>query len=73
MKYRNSFISNSSSMSFTCAVCGEEIDGWDWELSYIQLMSEGREEAYICSDHYKDVNELIRLFKFKEILKDGKI
>jgi hypothetical protein len=31
MKIRQGFVSNSSSSSFTCCVCGEEESGWDLE------------------------------------------
>jgi hypothetical protein len=29
MKIRNGFVSNSSSSSFVCCICGEEYSGWD--------------------------------------------
>jgi len=29
MKIRNGFVSNSSTSSFTCDICGEEYSGWD--------------------------------------------
>jgi hypothetical protein len=32
MKIRNGFVSNSSSSSFTCAVCGHTESGWDMGL-----------------------------------------
>jgi hypothetical protein len=32
MKIRNGFVSNSSSTSFTCDVCGYECGGWDYSL-----------------------------------------
>jgi len=33
MKYRLSFVTNSSSSSFVCDVCGETASGWDMGLS----------------------------------------
>lgn len=38
MKIRNGFVSNSSSSSFVCDVCGRDASGWDL----------GLEEAYMC-------------------------
>ena len=32
MKIRNGFVSNSSSTSFTCDVCGYDCGGWDYSL-----------------------------------------
>lgn len=31
MKIRLGFVSNSSSCSFTCPVCGNSQFGWDWD------------------------------------------
>jgi len=43
MKIRNGFVSNSSSSSFTCDVCGENVSGMD--------MSPGDAEMYSCGKH----------------------
>ena len=32
-KYRKDFVTNSSSSSFVCDVCGETASGWDMGLS----------------------------------------
>ena len=37
MKIRNGFVSNSSSSSFTCDVCGETMSGWDQGLSEFDM------------------------------------
>lgn len=37
MKIRNGFVSNSSSSSFTCDVCGETYSGWDACLSEAEM------------------------------------
>jgi len=31
MKHRLGFVSNSSSCSFTCPVCDNSWEGWDWD------------------------------------------
>lgn len=33
MKYRKDFVTNSSSSSFVCDICGEAVGGWDMSLS----------------------------------------
>lgn len=33
MKHRSGFVSNSSSSSYTCDVCGGDISGWDINIS----------------------------------------
>ena len=37
MKIRNGFVSNSSSSSFVCNVCGEDQSGWDIGLEEAQM------------------------------------
>jgi len=37
MKIRQGFVSNSSSSSFTCDVCGEEVSGYDVCLSEAEM------------------------------------
>jgi len=38
-KYRSSFVSNSSSSSFTCDVCGNTESGWDLCLSEAEMVA----------------------------------
>lgn len=38
MKIRNGFVSNSSSSSFICNVCGRTESGWDMELSDAEML-----------------------------------
>jgi len=38
MKIRNGFVSNSSSSSFVCNVCGSECSGWDMNLNEAEMM-----------------------------------
>lgn len=33
MKFRKSFVTNSSSSSYICEYCGKEASGWDMSLS----------------------------------------
>ena len=49
MKYRNSFVSNSSSSSYICDVCGEDISGWDISISEYGWIHCIREHC-LCGD-----------------------
>ena len=54
MKRRSGFVSNSSTSSFTCDVCGEEYSGWDaspWDDSYDCYICP--KEHVMCSEHIK--------------------
>ena len=37
MKYRNDFVTNSSSSSFVCEICGRNESGYDMPLSDAQM------------------------------------
>ena len=50
MKTRKGFISNSSSTSFVCDVCGEEVSGMDMGLSEAE-MSECENGHTFCDSH----------------------
>ena len=50
MKIRLGFVSNSSSSSYTCCFCGEEVSGMDMCLSEAG-MSECKNGHYVCDDH----------------------
>ena len=38
MKYRNDFVTNSSSESFICDFCGAEASGWDLSLGEAEMV-----------------------------------
>lgn len=50
MKIRTGFVSNSSSSSFVCDVCGESVGGWDLSLSEAE-MCECINNHTICQEH----------------------
>lgn len=53
MKIRQGFVSNSSSSSFVCDVCGEEQSGMDLSLSEVE-MHECQNGHTFCDDHMKE-------------------
>lgn len=56
MKDRIGFVSNSSSSSFVCDVCGESFSGWD--LSYREAGLFGCEHGHtFCEEHLVGRNE----------------
>lgn len=50
MKIRKGFVSNSSSSSFTCEVCGENCSGWDMGLEDVEMHECGNGHL-ICDTH----------------------
>jgi len=52
MKIRTGFVSNSSSSSFTCGVCGNTQSGWDLCLSEAGMV-ECVNGHTLCEDHQK--------------------
>jgi len=57
MKIRKGFVSNSSSSSFICDVCGEKFTGYDASPSEFGC-SVCPNEHIICSDHLKDTPDI---------------
>ena len=50
MKIRNGFVSNSSSSSFICDVCGQDVSGWDMSLSEAEMYE--CENGHIFCEHH---------------------
>ncbi len=60
MKYRSSFVTNSSSSSYTCNICGEDASGWDLCLSEAEMV-ECINGHTLCETHIdsKLINSLL--------------
>ena len=57
MKFRKSFVTNSSSSSFVCDYCGEDVSGWDLGLKEAQMF-ECEHGHVFCENHaVKAINE----------------
>ncbi len=65
MKIRNGFVSNSSSSSFTCDVCGENVSGWDLGLSEAE-MSECVNGHVLCDEHLSESDVIYEEMTFEE-------
>jgi zona occludens toxin (predicted ATPase) len=57
MKVRTGFVSNSSSSSFVCEVCGEEASGWDMCLSDADMVSCENDHTFCKSHIIGDLDE----------------
>jgi hypothetical protein len=67
MKARNGFVSNSSSTSFTCDVCGEDVSGWDLCISD-SGMCQCQNGHTFCEEHQRSGVEELTIDQKREIL-----
>lgn len=67
MKLRNGFVSNSSSSSFVCDVCGDAYEIWDSDSGIYCENSHGICECHIDVD---EVQEFIFQQKIEDLRKD---
>lgn len=51
MKRRSGFVSNSSSCSFVCQLCGQTEEGWDWEETCGDIIRCERGHL-LCREHF---------------------
>lgn len=64
-KYRLGFVSNSSSSSFVCDVCGYETSGWDMCLSECEMF-ECKNGHTLCNEHMiKPTKEWLKDYIYK--------
>jgi len=71
LKIRNSFVSNSSSSSFVCDICGHDESGYDMSIEEANMYS-CENGHIICEDHIdSEVLENFRKEKIEEYAKDN--
>jgi len=58
MKIRNGFVSNSSSSSFVCDICGCVAEGYDMSIQEAQMV-ECENRHTFCLEHNKELSEEI--------------
>jgi hypothetical protein len=58
MKIRNGFVSNSSTSSFVCDVCGEEYTGWDAGPCADYDCTQCENEHAMCLSHLEDMGKV---------------
>jgi len=57
MKFRSGFVSNSSSSSYICEVCGDTFETWDEGISHFNLVMCRDYEHLFCEDHRINSND----------------
>jgi hypothetical protein len=67
MKIRQGFVSNSSSSSFTCDVCGEECSGMDMGLNEAEMMECVNGHCF-CTGHAAKTEDADENDKMREYL-----
>lgn len=65
MKYRSDFVTNSSSSSYTCDICGRTESGWDISLSEAGMF-ECVDGHTICKDEMLPVPRA-EMIKFMDL------
>jgi hypothetical protein len=72
MKYRKGFVTNSSSSSYTCDVCGVTQSGWDIGMSEADMVECANGHIF-CRDHiikYKQKEEKVDIEEDEEEIED---
>jgi hypothetical protein len=59
MKIRKCFVSNSSSSSYVCDVCGEEVGGWDMCLSDADMCQCVNQHTFCTGHGGEELDELM--------------
>jgi hypothetical protein len=69
MKIRQGFVSNSSSSSFICCICNEEVSGWDYCLEDAQMYSCENGHTF-CESHMDEISIIEKAKSTLELMKE---
>ena len=78
MKFRKDFVTNSSSSSYVCEICGRTESGWDMGLSGAEMMECVNGHTFCCDEALdkpskKDLIKMILKNEWNEEVWDSKI
>ena len=78
MKFRKDFVTNSSSSSYVCEICGRTESGWDMELSEAEMMECVNGHTFCCDEALdkpskKDLIKMILENEWNKEVWDSKI
>ena len=66
MKFRSTFVTNSSSSSYVCEICGRTESGWDLGLSECEMMECINGHVFCCDEALempsKEENPFLRFY-----------
>lgn len=72
MKFRKDFVTNSSSSSYVCEICGRTESGWDMGLSECDMMECTNGHVFCCDEalEFPSKEEMIKMILENEWNKD---
>ena len=73
MKFRKTFVTNSSSSSYVCEICGRTESGWDLGLSECEMMECVNGHVFCCDEALErpSVKDMIQMIMENEWNKGG--
>jgi len=69
MKVRKGFVSNSSSSSFICDLCGNVESGYDMAISDFEMIECENELHVFCKHHFNNLDEITIKGDYDRVIK----